>query len=132
MGKHDAQLLLARLHLCPSSARVTDVVEVVDGESARHGIVVLPPSAREGGVEGEDGQALLQFRLLRLELLFLHHSAGHHFACVRYLGTHHPHYGRIQCRVKHFGGALAHHPTAYIVTYSEFHVVDLRFYDFDL
>ena len=63
MRQLDAQLLLAWLNLRPSSARILYVVQVIDGKSAGNGILVLPTAVLEHGMEGDDGQLLLQLRL---------------------------------------------------------------------
>ena len=60
MRHHDTQFLCFGNVPIPPFAWVRNVVEVVHGQAARNGFVVLPPPVLEGGVRGENRQTLLE------------------------------------------------------------------------
>ena len=74
MSKHNAKLVDAGSNAFPTFTRIRDVAEVVHGEAARDGFLVLATTLLEGGMKGENRQFLLHQALQCLEFV-LRHSA---------------------------------------------------------
>ena len=128
MRQQDAQLLTAGFNLRPLGPWVLYMVEVIDGHSAGDGIIVLAAAVLEHGMEGKDGELLLQGRLDGFVLFFRYFSATALFECVFYLGTRLCHLHRVECRIQEVGRTFAHLAT-YIFCYSKhFFDVLLNFY----
>ena len=72
MSQHDAQLGDAGSDAFPTFKRIGDVVEVVHGEAARDGFLVLTTTILKGGMKGENRQFLLHPALQCLEFLLRH------------------------------------------------------------
>ena len=100
------------------------MVEVVDGEAAGDGFVVLPPPVPEGGVEGEDGQLLLQGRLDGFVLFFGQLAIAALLQSIFYLGTDSGYMSRIEHSVEKFGGTFPN-LASYIFSYSKTHRCDV-------
>lgn len=104
--------------LFPPLPGIRDVVLVVHGESAGHGIGIQAASAGEGGMRGEHGQLLLQTGL-RLLVLLLHQLAVQ-MAFVGFLdfGAYLRHTGRIDDGTETLGRTFRHF-AFYIFGYSK-------------
>ena len=79
---------------------------VVDGQSAGHRLVVLPSSVAEGGVEGGDGQPLLQFTLQGFKLVLGQFAATALLQGIFYLGTGSCYGWSIECLTEEVGSTL--------------------------
>ena len=102
------QLLGAWSHLLPPPARIGDVVDVVHGESAGHGLRVLPLTVLEGGVRRQYRQPLLQLLFNGFKLVGGQYALQFLLACVGYFGAYPRHRWRVQVVVEPFGGANLH------------------------
>ena len=103
---HNSQFLLTRFYLLPFRPWIGDVVNIVDGESAGDGLLVLPPSVLEGGMKGSDGQQFLQFPLQGFIFLLGQLAPSAPLQGILQFGTSLRHRGRIQHLVEQFGSTF--------------------------
>ena len=100
------------------------MVEVIDTQSARDGIIVLPATVLEYGVEGEDREFLLHLRLNGFILVLGKFPIAALLQGIFYLGTDSGHARRIEHSVEKFGGTFPN-LASYIFSYSKTHRCDV-------